>query len=111
MKRIGIMLVAGDPSGDANAAALVRALAEAVPAAQFQITGDAQPLATPLAPCFFGAGGPQMAAAGVELEFDLTAHAVIGLGGLIQKLPMFRRLLRGLVRLAAERQPEAHYSR
>jgi lipid-A-disaccharide synthase len=106
MKRIGIMLVAGDPSGDANAAALVRALAEAVPVAQFQITGDAQPLTTPLAPCFFGAGGPKMAAAGVELELDLTEHAVIGLGGLIQKLPMFRRLLRGLVRLAAERQPE-----
>jgi len=106
MKRTGIMLVAGDPSGDANAAALVRALAEAVPAAQFQITNDAQPLTTPLAPCFFGAGGPKMAAAGVELEFDLTAHAVIGLGGLIHKLPLFRRLLDGLVRLAVERQPE-----
>jgi lipid-A-disaccharide synthase len=106
MKRAGIMLVAGDPSGDANAADLVRALAVAVPAAQFQITNDAQPLTAPLAPCFFGAGGPQMAAAGVELEFDLTSHAVIGLGGLIRKLPMFRRLLDRLVRLAVERQPE-----
>jgi lipid-A-disaccharide synthase len=106
MRRTGIMLVAGDPSGDANAAALVQALAAAVPAAQFQITNDAQPLTTPLAPCFFGAGGPKMAAAGVELELDLTAHAVIGLGGLVKKLPMFRRLLHGLVRLAAERQPE-----
>ena len=67
MKRTGIMLVAGDPSGDANAADLVRALAVAVPAAQFQITNDAQPLTTPLAPAFFGAGGPKMAAAGVEL--------------------------------------------
>ncbi|MGD0410996.1 MAG: lipid-A-disaccharide synthase [Verrucomicrobiota bacterium] len=106
MKRTGIMLVAGDPSGDANAADLVRALAVAVPAAQFQITGEAQPLTAPLAPCFFGAGGPKMAAAGVELEFDLTSHAVIGLGGLMRKLPMFRRLLDRLVRLAAERQPE-----
>ena len=106
MKRPGIMLVAGDPSGDANAAALVRALAVAVPAAQFQITSDVQPLTTPLAPDFFGAGGPKMAAAGVALEFDLTSHAVIGLGGLLKKLPMFRRLLRRLVDLAAERQPE-----
>jgi lipid-A-disaccharide synthase len=106
MKRTGIMLVAGDPSGDANAADLVRALAVAVPAAQFQITGDVQPLTTPLAPDFFGAGGPKMAAAGVELEFDLTSHAVIGLGGLLKKLPLFRRLLRRLVRLAVERQPE-----
>jgi lipid-A-disaccharide synthase len=106
MKRAGIMLVAGDPSGDANAAALVRELAVAAPVAQFQITGDAQPLTTPLAPCFFGAGGPKMAAAGVELAGDLTAQSVIGLGGLIKKLPMFRRLLRELARQAAERQPE-----
>ena len=106
MKRTAIMLVAGDPSGDANAASLVRALAVAAPAAQFQTTGEAQPLTTPLAPFFFGAGGPKMAAAGVELAGDLTAHAVIGLGGLAQKLPMLRGLLRGLVRLAVERQPE-----
>jgi lipid-A-disaccharide synthase len=106
MKRTGIMIVAGDPSGDANAAALVRALAGALPAAQFQITGDAQPLTASLAPRFFGAGGPEMAAAGVELELDLTAHAVIGLGGLMRKLPLFRRLLGRLAGLAAERQPE-----
>jgi lipid-A-disaccharide synthase len=106
MKRTAIMLVAGDPSGDANAAALVRELAVALPAAQFQFTADSQPMTTPLAPCFFGAGGPKMAAAGVELAGDLTAQSVIGLGGLIKKLPMFRRLLRDLTGLAIERQPE-----
>ncbi len=106
MNRPAIMLVAGDPSGDANAAALVRELAAAVPAAQFQITDDTQPLTTPLAPAFFGAGGPKMAAAGVELAGDLTAHAVIGLGGLIKKLPMLRRRMAEMVRLAIARQPE-----
>lgn len=106
MKRTNIMLVAGDPSGDANAADLVKELAVAVPAAQFQITRDVQPLTTPLAPCFFGAGGPKMAAAGVELAFDLTAESVIGLGGLIKKLPMFRRRLQEMVWLAIARQPE-----
>jgi lipid-A-disaccharide synthase len=106
MNRPGIMLVAGDPSGDANAAALVRELAVAVPAAQFRITNDTQPLTTPLAPAFFGAGGPKMAAAGVELACDLTAHAVIGVGGLFKQLPMLRRLMAELLRLAAERQPE-----
>jgi lipid-A-disaccharide synthase len=106
MKRTAIMLVAGDPSGDANAAALVRELAIAVPAAQFQITDDTQPLTASLAPYFFGAGGPKMAAAGVELAGDLTAQSVIGLGGLVKKLPMFRRLLRELAALAIERQPE-----
>ncbi len=106
MNRTGIMLVAGDPSGDANAADLVRELAVAVPAAQFQITHDSQPLTTPLAPAFFGAGGPKMAAAGVELSGDLTAHAVIGLGGLIKKLPMLRRRMKELAGLAVARQPE-----
>ena len=106
MNRTGIMLVAGDPSGDANAADLVRSLAVAVPAAQFQITNDPQPLTTPLAPCFFGAGGPKMAAAGVELTFDLTADAVIGLGGLFKKLPMLRRRMQEMVRLAIARQPQ-----
>jgi lipid-A-disaccharide synthase len=106
MNRTGIMLVAGDPSGDANAADLVRELALAVPAAQFQITNDAQPLTTPLAPAFFGAGGPKMAAAGVDLAGDLTAHAVIGLGGLIKKLPMLRRRMNQMLRLAVARQPE-----
>ncbi|MGA2541456.1 MAG: lipid-A-disaccharide synthase [Verrucomicrobiota bacterium] len=106
MNRTGIMLVAGDPSGDANAADLVRELAVAVPAAQFQITNDAQPLTTPLAPAFFGAGGPKMAAAGVDLAGDLTAHAVIGLGGLIKKLPMLRRRMNQMLRLAVARQPE-----
>ncbi|MGA2555785.1 MAG: lipid-A-disaccharide synthase [Verrucomicrobiota bacterium] len=106
MNRPAIMLVAGDPSGDANAAALVRQLAAAVPAAQFQMTHDPQPLTTPLAPAFFGAGGPKMAAAGVELAGDLTAHAVIGLGGLFNKLPMLRRRMAEMVRLAIARQPE-----
>ena len=106
MRRPGIMLVAGDPSGDANAADLVRALAVAVPAAQFQITNDPQPLTTPLAPSFFGAGGPKMAAAGVEMEGDLTADSGIGLG-FILKLPQLRRRMEEMIRLAVERQPEA----
>jgi len=106
MKRPEIMLVAGDPSGDANAADLVRALALAVPAAQFKITRDAQPLTAPLAPRFFGAGGPKMAAAGVELAFDLTADSVIGPGGLAHKLPGLMRRFQEVKRLAVERQPE-----
>jgi lipid-A-disaccharide synthase len=105
MRRTGIMLVAGDPSGDANAADLVRTLAVAVPAAQFQITRDPQPLTTPLAPSFFGAGGPKMAAAGVEMDGDLTADSGIGLG-FILKLPQLRRRMEEMVRLAVERQPE-----
>ena len=107
MKPLSIMLIAGDPSGDANAAELVHALTRAITDAEFQITSDVQPLTTPLRPRFFGAGGPKMAQAGVELAFDLTADSVIGLSDVIKKLPLFRRRFRQhLVDLAIEREPD-----
>ncbi len=84
-----IMVVAGDPSGDALAAGLVRALAAALPAARF-----------------IGAGGPRMAEAGVANSFDLTADAVIGLSDVLKKLPRFLRHKRRLTQLAVEQKPE-----
>ena len=51
----------------------------------------------------FGAGGPQMAAAGVDLAFDLTAHSVVGLSDVLRKQLKFRQLLRQLFLLALER--------
>jgi lipid-A-disaccharide synthase len=45
-----------------------------------------------------------MAAAGVELAFDLTAYSVIGLD-MVKHLVTFWRLLNRLVRLAVERKP------
>ena len=72
-----IMVVAGDPSGDAIAADLVRVLAAALPSARF-----------------IGAGGPRMAGAGVANSFDLTADAVIGLSDVLRKLPRFLRPMR-----------------
>jgi lipid-A-disaccharide synthase len=88
MKPQTIMVVAGEPSGDANAAALVQALAAALPGARF-----------------IGAGGPGMAAAGVALSFDLTSDAVIGMSAVIKKLPRFISRLRELARLAAAERP------
>jgi lipid-A-disaccharide synthase len=89
MKPSTIMVVAGDPSGDAIAANLVRALAAALPSSRF-----------------IGAGGPKMAAAGVANSFDLTAEAVIGLSDPLKKLPRFFRYKRRLTQLAAEQKPE-----
>lgn len=100
------MVVAGEPSGDMLAAELVRALRPALTARDSRATDDAQPLWTPLAPRFFGAGGPRLAAAGVELAVDLTAHAVFGLSEVVRHLAKFRRLLQQLTRLAEVRQPE-----
>lgn len=106
MKPRTIMVIAGDPSGDRLAAELVTALRREILAASQDTSADVQPLRTPLAPRFFGAGGPEMAAAGVELAFDLTQFAVIGVTGVLKSLPNFLRMLRQLRKLAIEQQPE-----
>ncbi len=106
MKPKTFMLIAGEASGDTLAAELVSALRAKVLEVESAPTADVQPLRTPLAPRFFGAGGPKMAAEGVELAFDLTEHSVIGLSDVLKKLVKFRRLFHQLFRLAVERQPD-----
>lgn len=106
MKPLNVMIVAGDPSGDRLAAELVVALRRAVLARSQDESRDAQPLRSALMPRFFGAGGPEMAAAGVELAFDLTQFAVIGITGVAKNLVKFLGMLRQLRRLAIERQPD-----
>ena len=106
MKPISIMLIAGEASGDLLAAELVEGLRAELAAAGAVPTADVQPLRTSLGPRFFGAGGPRLAAAGVELEFDLTAHSVIGLGDVLRKYRFFRGVKERLLALAIERQPD-----
>jgi lipid-A-disaccharide synthase len=83
------MLVAGEASGDLLAAELVSALRGKLPDAKF-----------------FGAGGAKMAAAGVELAFDLTQHSVIGISDVLKNYFKFRRLFNQLLALAIERKPD-----
>src|SRR6266850_7827200 len=59
-----IMIVAGEPSGDAHAAALVRAIRKAEPQAHFE---------------FFGATGELLRAAGVEAIVRTDDLAILGL--------------------------------
>jgi lipid-A-disaccharide synthase len=101
------MLIAGEASGDMLAAELVRALRQELAEAKAIPTTDYQPLHTGLEPRFFGAGGPEMAAAGVDLAFDMTAHSVIGLTEALKHYFKFRRLLHQLFQLALVRQPDA----
>jgi lipid-A-disaccharide synthase len=72
-----------------------------------KLTWDYQPLSSSLEPRFFGAGGREMAAAGVELALDLTAHAVTGISEVLKNYPKFRRLFAQLYRLALERKADA----
>jgi lipid-A-disaccharide synthase len=95
MKPKSFMLIAGETSGDLLAAELVAAL-----------RGQSAVCHPPSAPVFFGAGGAKMAAAGVELAFDLTQHSVIGVSDVLKKYFTFRRLFNQLLALAIERQPD-----
>lgn len=89
MKPKSFMVIAGEASGDWLAMELVTALRARFPDA-----------------VFFGAGGPQLAAAGVELAFDLTQHSVVGLTDVLLNLLKFRRLFNDLLARAIARQPD-----
>jgi lipid-A-disaccharide synthase len=87
-----LMIVAGEPSGDAHAAALARALREAAHDETFE---------------FFGATGVQMREAGVESVVEAETLAIIGLVEEIKALPKFWAAFKKLRAAAVERQPDA----
>lgn len=91
------MIIAGEPSGDLLAAELVKALCKEA-ADAYHVAGK---------PRFFGAGGQRMAEAGVELAFDMTQHAVVGLVEVLKNYGKFRRLFDELLAVALERKPDA----
>src|SRR5471032_288021 len=95
MKPKTFMLIAGEASGDLHAAELVSALLAAS-----KPSGDGR------APQFFGAGGAQMSAAGMELAFDMTQNAVTGITDVLKNILKFRRLFNQLLALAIERKPD-----
>src|SRR6266850_421011 len=87
-----IMIVAGEPSGDAHAAALVRAIRKAEPQAHFE---------------FFGATGELLRAAGVEAIVRTDDLAILGLLEIGGALPKFWKAYKLLKSAAIERQPDA----
>src|SRR6185295_10318193 len=84
------MIVAGEPSGDAHAAALVSALREK--------RSDVE---------FFGATGPLMRAAGVETVVNSDDLAIMGIVEVGLVLPRFIRAFRKLREAAVRRSPDA----
>jgi lipid-A-disaccharide synthase len=99
------MLIAGEASGDLLAAELVSALLAASKPSE-DGRAPSSILNLPSSPTFFGAGGAKMAAAGVELAFDLTQHSVIGISDVLKNYFKFRRLFNQLLALAIERKPD-----
>jgi len=102
------MLIAGEASGDTLAAELVSALRAKISSSMLNPLARLSEAETaPSSPVFFGAGGPEMAAAGVDLAFDLTQYSVIGITDALKNYFEFRRLFNQLFALAIERKPDA----
>jgi lipid-A-disaccharide synthase len=91
-KQLRLMIVAGEASGDAHAAALVDALRAIAPETRFE---------------FFGATGRQMRAAGVDSVVRADELSILGLWEIARALPQFWRAFRELKHAATERKPEA----
>src|SRR5437588_1894804 len=89
---LSLLIVAGEASGDAHAASLVRALRNAAPETQFE---------------FFGSTGIQMRAAGVESVVKADELAILGLWEVGRALPKFWRAFSELKRAAEKRRPAA----
>lgn len=89
---LSLMIVAGEPSGDAHAAALARALREEAPEADFEL---------------FGATGALMREAGVESVVRSDDLAIMGLMEVARVLPKFWRAFKALKRAAMTRRPDA----
>ena len=83
------MIIAGEPSGDAHAAALVKALREH---AELDL---------------FGATGPLMRAAGVATVVNSDELAIMGIVEVGRVLPKFLKAFRKLKATALERAPDA----
>ena len=86
------MIVAGEPSGDAHAAALVEALRKWSPEVAFD---------------FFGATGPLMRTQGVETVVNSDELAIMGILEVARALPKFLKAFRTLKQTAFERSPDA----
>lgn len=85
-----VMISAGEASGEKHGAALARALGKLYPSTSFT---------------FFGAGGDEMRAAGVDTLVDINQIATIGVAEIARALPRFYRAYRAMVDAALKRRP------
>jgi lipid-A-disaccharide synthase len=86
---LSILVVAGEISGDMHAAGLVRALRARRPDLRF-----------------FGIGGDELRAEGVEILYDARDMAVTGFAEVVRRFPFFRRVFFELLEAARRRRPD-----
>lgn len=88
MKRL--FFVAGESSGDIHGANLIRALGSIAPDMRCE-----------------GLGGQHMAAAGMDLRYDLAEHAIMGFTEIVKSFGMVRRVFRETVARLEDTRPDA----
>lgn len=85
-----LLIVAGEPSGDRHAAHLVEELKKRLPQVNF-----------------YGIGGDEMAASGVQLIYHIRDMAFLGLTEVVRHLPFIRSVFKRLQKWLNESQPAA----
>ena len=85
-----VLLIAGEVSGDMLAAGLVRAVRKKNPDVHF-----------------FGIGGDELRAAGMEIVVDSRSMAVMGLAEVVKRYGFFKRVFAEMTELARTRKPDA----
>ncbi len=83
------MVIAGEVSGDMRAAELIEAANVMVPGLTW-----------------FGIGGPQMRAAGVDTRYDIKDMAVIGFAEVVRRYPFFKRVFNEMLVWADQEKPD-----
>lgn len=91
-KKLKILIVTGEPSGDTHAAKLVKKLHELAPETDFE---------------FYGATGHRLAEIGVETVIDSADFSIVGLPEIGKALPMFWKAFQKLKREAIARKTDA----
>jgi lipid-A-disaccharide synthase len=90
------MFSAGEASGDLLAAELIPQLLRVLE----ERGGEFRPR-------LYGAGGPRMQDAGMELLVDMTEHSAIGISDVLKKLLTYRRFFHRMLTVAEQRLPDA----
>jgi lipid-A-disaccharide synthase len=85
-----IFISAGEPSGDVHGSNLAKALKSQWPDVEL-----------------IGFGGPKMAEAGVNLNYKLTDHAVMGFGKVVGKIGTFLGIIKQAATIFDEQRPDA----
>lgn len=88
--RVDLLVIAGEHSGDEHAARMVRELRAKQPGINVAALG-----------------GPELADAGAQLLFDLTASSVVGLVEVLKHYSFFKALLADTLRWIEEHRPRA----